>query len=217
MNMKKTQWCVASALLACVVSTASHATEYDCTAVETASYISQVTYNVMAPSTVTKPIEHKKAYIKSKEASGDGDCVTIFTDGSLTNGWKELVDTVRNASSAFPAMPDSPDLTALLEAAKIMVKEKVTQAMEDIGGDICAFMTSENLSGLVLDEVNKKYGIKSKSLEIGSFADAITAKALKDADPDVRLLISHKAIESEMDKRSTAEIRKARKDLWKKF
>ena len=198
--------------------------EYDCTAEETKLYIEQVTHNVFAPSPITNPEAFKKAYLEAlqkRAEGGDEDgamCAAIFSDGALSDGWKESVDSVRNVDFGvdFGSM-DGAFLQALLDKAKESITKEVLGALETIGGDVCALMSSENLRGMLLDAVNKEYGMNAQNLRLKDFADEITEQQLLEADEDVLLLLSEDKMLSEIGVETKQEMRRMRTEVWDKF
>tara|TARA_Y100000310_G_scaffold157372_1_gene156733 strand:- start:2108 stop:2785 length:678 start_codon:yes stop_codon:yes gene_type:complete len=215
---------VIAASFSSAASATSYANEpvYDCTAEETKIYIEQVTHNVFAPSPITKPEEFNKSYAeaaqKKAEATGDTTCSTIFTDGTLDDGWKKAVDEVKNVDfgAVFSGM-DGAILEKILEEAKKRILEENSKALGTIGDDICKLMSSDNLKGMLLDGVNKKFGMNAKKLRLQSFADAITEEQLLKADEDVLLLLSEDKLIDKVGKETRKEMREIRKDLWEKF
>lgn len=204
----------------------AHATEpvYDCTASETKLYIEQVTHNVFAPSPVTSPEEFKKAYIEAAAAAaaaGGADsetCVTIFTDGRLEEGWKDLIDQIRNINFdlSFSGF-DAAVLAKILQEAREKVTEEVTKALIALGEDICAMMSTDNLKDALLDGVNKKYGMNARNLRMKDFADGITDDALRRADKNVLMLLSEDELMDEIGDQTRGEMRTIRKDIWENF
>lgn len=210
------------------LSSAAHAQTYanepvyDCTAEETKIYIEQVTHNVFAPSPITKPEEFKKAHAEAKqkeaEATGDSTCATIFTDGTLSDGWKSAVDAITNID--FQAVFSSIDgaiLEEILKKAKERAMKENQKAMDSLGGDICKLMSSDNIKKLLLDGINKKYGMNARKLRLDSFASAITEDQLLKADEDVQLLLSEDKLLNEVGSKTREEMKVIRKSLWEQF
>ena len=195
---------------------------YDCTAEETKMYIEQVTHNVFAPSPITNPDEFSKAYAeaaqKKADAGGDATCATIFTDGTLEDGWKDIVDTLRNLdfNISFSSM-DGAILDELLKKAKERITEEANSAFGKIGEDVCGLISSENLKGLLLDGINKKYGMNARNLRLKDFANEITEEQLLAADDDVLLLLSEDKLIDKIGAETKEEMRDIRKDLWNNF
>tara|TARA_Y100000310_G_scaffold99483_1_gene97291 strand:- start:14884 stop:15561 length:678 start_codon:yes stop_codon:yes gene_type:complete len=225
--MKKT---VTALLISGMFSTVAVAQEYpnepkfDCTAEETKMYIEQVTANVFAPSPVPTPEEFQKAYTEEQEAraaAGDGEaasCATIFTDGTLDDAWKDIVDAVQNLDLSFSFSGlDAAALQELLKKAKEKAVKEFNNALEKLGEDICAMMSSENIKEILLDAVNKKYGTNARHLRMNDFADELTEEALLSADKDILLLLSEDEMKSEVRSEARSEMRRIRKDLWDKF
>jgi len=197
---------------------------YDCTAEETKVYIEQVTHSVFAPSPITTPDAFQKAYVEAAEkkaAAGDDEastCSTIFTDGKLSDDWKDAVDTVRNMDfgTSYSSM-DGAILEELLKKAKEQVTKEVMGALEALGGDICKLMSSDSIKGMLLDVVNKKYGMNAQNLRLKDFANEVTEDQLLKADDDVLLLLSEDKLTDKIGTETKTEMRKTRKDIWDKF
>jgi len=196
---------------------------FDCTATETRIYIEQVTHKVFAPSNIANPVEFKDAYTQKKQAeadAGDGDaqsCVTIFSDGQLNEDWKELVDTIRNIDIDVSFSPDGAALKALLDQVKSRIKKEVTDAMSQLGQDVCAMLSSEKLEKLLLNSVNDKYGLNARSLRIDDFSKSITDQAMMNAPDNIQMLLSEDQFYKEVSGETRNELRKVRKDLWDGF
>tara|TARA_R110001583_G_scaffold4718_1_gene26872 strand:+ start:29783 stop:30472 length:690 start_codon:yes stop_codon:yes gene_type:complete len=185
---------------------------YECTAEEAIVYIQKSTYGIYAPSPIQTPKEFKKAYVEQKIEEGDDSCVTIFTDGSLNEDWKDIVDTVRSFDISVSL--GAPDLAAMIEMAKRIVQEELTAALESLGEDICQFLSKDNMERLALGAVNEKAGISSRSLEVNALASEVQDLAYDALDDDVQTLLSEKKMSKEIRTESRAEFKQIRKDLW---
>lgn len=185
---------------------------YECTAQEASVYIKKATYGVYAPSPVQTAKEFKKAYVEQKIEEGDGACVTIFTDGSLNEDWKEIVDTVR--SFDINVSLGAPDLAAIIEMAKKIVQEELTAALEALGEDVCQFLSKDNMESLALGALNDKLGINARSLEVDALAADVQDLAYDALDDDIQTLLSEKKMSREIRSESRSEFKKIRKELW---
>jgi hypothetical protein len=188
---------------------------YDCTASETKVYIEQVTHGLFAPSSIPTPEEFTKAHTEAKEQAGDSSCSTIFTDGRLEADWKELVDNIRDFDLTISI--GDPSLGALLKKAKDQVTKQLTEALEELGGDICGMMQTDALKKMLLDTVNDKYGLNARKLRIEDFANSITDEQMQNAPDNIQMLLSEREFFREVDSVTTGEIRKQRKSLWDNF
>lgn len=213
-KFKKSTFCLVMALSFPSLVLANEVNEpvYDCTADETIVYINKATYGVYAPSPVQTPKEFRKAYVEQKMEEGDEGCVTIFTDGSLNDDWKDMVDTVRSFDLNISI--SSVDLAGAMEVAKRIVQEEMTNALEALGDDICQFLSSENMERLALGALNDKLGINARSLEIEALASEVGDLAYEVVDDDIQLLLSKKKMKRAIRTESRKEFRKARKELW---
>ena len=108
-------------------------------------------------------------------------------------------------------------LQELLKKAKEKAVKEFNNALEKLGEDICAMMSSENIKEILLDAVNKKYGTNARHLRMNDFADELTEEALLSADKDILLLLSEDEMKSEVRSEARSEMRRIRKDLWDKF
>lgn len=194
--------------------TANESTEpvYECTADETITYINKATYGIYAPSPVQTPKEFKKAYVEQKMEEGDEGCVTIFTDGSLNDSWKSMVDTVRSFDLNLSI--SSIDLAAAIEVAKRIVQEEMTGALESLGDDVCKFLSTDNMEKLALGALNDKLGINSRSLEIEALASEVSDLAYDTMDDDIQTLLSTDKMKKVIRSESKQEFREVRKELW---
>ena len=198
--------------------------KYDCTATETRDHLLSVTHALFAPTTVPTPKEFEKAYIEKtmEEAAGGDDeaggCVTIFTDPKLKDDWKEVVDNIRNLEIDFSFNSiDGAVIKAALDKLKEKAREMVTDALESIGEDICDALSTDNLKEIALDAANEKFGTSARNLRLKSFADDMADDALDNADDNIKMLLSDKELEKEMDSAARQEVRKIRKKLWQNF
>jgi len=195
------------------MSTAQEAAPvYECTAQETVVYINKATYGIYAPSPIQTAKEFKKAWVEQKMEEGDAGCVTIFTDGSLNEDWKDLVDTVRSFDMNISLT--APDLAAAMEVAKKIVQEELTKALEALGDDICQFLSTENMEKLALGAVNEKLGINARSLDIEDLASEVGDLAYDAQNDDIQTLLSTKKMKKAIRKESRAEFKEIRKELW---
>ena len=185
---------------------------YECTAEEAIVYIKKSTYGIYAPSPVQTPKEFKKAYVEQKIEEGDDTCVTIFTDGSLNEDWKDIVDTVRSFDISVNL--SAPDLAAVLEMAKKIVQEELTSALEALGEDICQFLSKDNMERLALGALNDKLGINARSLEFDALASEVQDLAYDTLDDDIQTLLSEKKMSKEIRSESRDEFKEIRKELW---
>lgn len=185
---------------------------YECTAEEAIIYIKKSTYGIYAPSPVQTPKEFKKAYVEQKMQEGDDTCVTIFTDGSLNEDWKDIVDTVR--SFDINVSISAPDLAAVMEMAKKIVQEELTAALEALGEDICQFLSKDNMEKLALGALNDKLGINARALDIDALAGEVQDLAYDALDDDIQTLMSEKKMSKEIRSESRKEFKKIRKELW---
>jgi hypothetical protein len=226
MKIRKLCFCISLSLTSTFGLAANYANEptFDCTVAETKLYIEQVTANVFAPSPIATPEEFEKAFMEAesaKAAAGDGDsasCVSILSDGKLTDEWKNIVDSVRNLDISFSFSGfDAAVLQELLDKAKEKTTEEFTNAMDALGEDLCALISTENIEGMLLDAVNKKYGLNSRSLRFEEFAGDLTEEALLGADKNILLLLSEDKLKSEISNESKQEMRALRKELWDNF
>lgn len=197
---------------------------YDCTASETKQYIEQVSYNVFAPSPLSSPAQFKDAFIqREQEAAAQGDagsesCVTIFTDGQLLDDWKKAVDAIKNLDINIDfTSVNGAALKAALAKARKMAQEQLTAALKALGEDICKLMSTDHLKGVLLSNVNKKFGTNARNLRVSDFAKIVKDNALDNASDNVQLLISPEDIDDEMNDRARSELKKTRRDLWDKF
>lgn len=197
---------------------------YDCTAEETKIYIEQVTHNLFAASPVASPEEFKKAYTeKAQEQAESGDedsqtCATIFTDGGLEEGWKDIVKSVREFDLGYDFSGlNAAALEQLLKKAKEKAQEEFMNALEALGQDICAMISSEALEAMLLDAVNEKYGMNARNLRMEDFAEEISDDVMANADDDIQMLLSEKKLKREMSREGRSKMRELRKDLWKKL
>lgn len=224
--MNRLYFTMATLLLTCstAASELSAGPKFDCTAAETKQYIEQVSYNLFAPSPLSTPTEFKDAFIEKEQKAaemgepGAEGCVSIFTDGKMLDDWKDAIDAVKNfdMNISFSSI-DGAALKALLDKAKEMAQEQLTKAVEALGEDICALLSTDYLKGLLLDEVNKKYGMSASNLRVADFASEVKGMALDNMDSNVKQLLSPGAIDSEMNSATEDEIAKQRKALWDKF
>jgi predicted hydrocarbon binding protein len=213
-----------SFLLATLVSETAHSTEtkYDCTAEETLVYVNQVSSGLFSPTPVTSVESFKKSYMEQAqaeaEATGNDSCVTIFSDGKLKDDWKDIVDDVRNINVdiSFSSV-DAAFIKSLLDRIKNEVRNGITNAFEQLGKDICNMLSTDNLKKELLDEVNKKYGLNARSLRIKDFADSMTKDAIRNADDNIKLLISEDAMAREVSAETRKRVRKIEKSLWGKI
>lgn len=190
---------------------------YECTADETIAYINKTSYSLYAPSPVTTRNEFMSAYVEAKkkeeeESGEEGSCVTIFTDGSLNEDWKDIVDTIRNIDTG--AIITDPGLSTTNEVIKGIVTEELMNALEKLGSDICQFLSRENMEKLALNELKEKSGIDARSLEIEDLAIGVSDLAYDTADDDIQTLLSKDKMEREVRSESREEFTKFRKDLW---
>jgi len=185
---------------------------YECTAEETVVYINKATYGIYAPSPIQSPKKFKKGWVEQKMQEEDGGCVTIFTDGSLNESWKEIVDTIR--SFDMNVSVSAADLAAVMAMAKKIVQEELTTAMEALGSDICKFLSTENMEKLALGAINDKLGINAKSLAIKDLANEVQELAYDSADDDIQTLLSKDKMAKEIRRESRKEFKKVRKELW---
>ncbi len=208
---------VASTLLSLTTLSAMGAEEpkFDCTVAETKMFVEQVTYNVFSPSPVTTPTEFNKAYIEAQAEKGDSACLAIFTDGSLEDGWKDIVDSVREMEiDLWFSSIDAAMLEQLLDQAKQRVQDEVMAGLEQLQADVCQFMSPENLNGMLLDQINKEFGLNVKSLAAQSFADELSDEVLLAADEDIVRLLSEGELADELGGETRNEMRQIRKKLW---
>lgn len=197
---------------------------YDCTASETKQYIEQVSYNVFTPSTLSSPEEFQDAFIKREElaaAAGDASskaCLTIFSDGELLDDWKAAIDAIRNFNLdiSFTSI-DGAALKAMLDQAKKMAQEELMKALEELGGDICKFMSTDNLKKILLSNVNKQFGISARNLRVADYAAIVKRDALRNASDNVQYLLSPEDLVDDFGDASRQELKKQRKELWNKF
>jgi len=198
--------------------------EYDCTAAETKLYVEQVTRKTFAPSPIITPGEFKMAYVEqvtAKAAKGDpdsGNCAAIFSDGKLNDEWKRVIDQLRGVdfNVSFSGV-DGAMLQALLDQAKKIAMQEVKGAMDQIGEDICTIMSPDNLEKLLLDEVNKRYGLKSRSMRVQDFASTVTDRSMTSADKNILLLLSDDQLDSQISGDARREMQSMKKELWQGF
>ncbi len=197
---------------------------YDCTAEETKLYVEQVTHNIFAPSTIPGPDEFAKSYAEQAEeraADGDSDaqsCSTIFSDGGLKDGWQDIVNAVREFDLGYDFSGiNAAALQTLLKKAKEKAQEEFMNALEALGQDICAMMSTEALEEMLLDAINEQYGLNARNLRMADFADEITDEVMSNADEDVKMLLSEEKLKRTLSREGRSEMRKIRKDLWNKI
>lgn len=223
---KKLMSAIVGAFMASSVNAAIETEEptYDCTAEETKIYIEQVTHNLFAPSPIASPEGFKKAYTENaqkKAENGDEDsqtCATIFTDGGLQEGWKNIVKSVREFDLGYDfSGVNGAALEQLLARAKAKAKQEFTNALDALGQDICAMLTTEALKGMLLDAINEKYGTNARNLRMEDFADEISDEVMSNADNDIKMLLSEEKLKKEVSREGRSKMRELRKDLWKKL
>ncbi|MEG3765133.1 hypothetical protein [Alteromonas sp. 14N.309.X.WAT.G.H12] len=197
---------------------------YDCTAEETQVYIEQVTHNLFTPSPIASPEEFQQAYIEQADErakSGDDDsqtCSAIFTGAELEDGWKDIIDAVREFDLGYDFSGiNAAALQALLEEAKEKAQEEFMNALEALGQDICSMVSSEALEEMLLDAINEKYGMNARNLRLSDFADEITDDVMSNADDDILMLLSEEKLEREVTQEGRSKMRELREDLWKKL
>lgn len=223
MNSKKLSLLAVSVIMS-ASSFAATVPEYDCTAAETKLFVEQVTRKTFAPSPIITPSEFKMAYVEevaAKAAKGDPNssgCAAIFSDGKLSDEWQRVVEQLRGVdfNVSFSGV-DGAMLQALLDKAKAMAMEEVHGAIKKIGEDICRTMSSDNLEKLLLDQVNKQYGMNARSLRVNDFASSVTDRSLSSADKNVLLLLSDDQLDSRISSEAKGEIRNMKKELWQGF
>lgn len=221
---------ISAAILAFAMSSAVNAEiqtdgpTYDCTAEETKLYIEQVSHNLFSPSPISSHTEYQVAYVdaaEAKAAAGDSDassCASIFTDGGLEDGWKDIVDAIRSFDLGYDFSGlNAAALKELLKAAKERATEEFNNALEALGADICAMISTEAIEDMLLDAVNEKFGMNARNLRMSDFADEITDQVMEDADDDVLMLLSEDKLLKEVSSESRSELREIRKDLWNKL
>jgi hypothetical protein len=189
---------------------------YDCTAEEVAMFIGKAAFNTLAPSPVTKPGQFTKSYTQQKAEEGDEGCVTIFTDGSLTNEWKETVKMIRDFDLGLPV--NNLTMDAAAKIIKKVIEEEVAAALEEITSDVCAFLSTDNFKKMALDEVNKKYGLSMREATLDEFKGEMGDLALEEIDdPRISNLVSKDDTSSMMESTAKDDIKKLRMDMWKGF
>jgi hypothetical protein len=226
LKMRKVLLAVGTAIMcqSAVASDYPNEPRFDCTAEETKIYIEKTTANLFNPSPIPTTAEFNKGYLEKeaeKAASGDSEsasCVSILSDGKLTDEWKRIVETVRNfdfevSFSSF----DGAALDTLLSTLKDKARQEFENALEKLGEDLCNMISTENLESLLVDAVNKKYGVGVRNLRMSSFADALTEDALINADQNILLLLSEDELKSEISGEARSEMRRIRRDLWDNF
>jgi hypothetical protein len=197
---------------------------FDCTTAETKIYIEQVTHSIFAPSSIPTAEEFMDAYIEGEQAkadAGDDDaksCVSIFTDGTVNEDWKDLVDAVRSLDIDFTfSGPDAAARAAFIKKLKDKVQEQLMSAMEELGQDVCAMLQTDALKAMLLKKVNDKYGLNARNLRIKDFADSVSDEVMRNAPDEIQMLLSDKEFFKAVDAETKSEINKARKSLWQNF
>lgn len=194
---------------------------YDCTAEETKLYIEQVTYPVFAPSNIPAPEEFKVAYIEAKEkAAADGDddassCVSIFSDGQLSDDWKAMLETLRSLdfSVSFTSL-NGAMIEALLKSARDKAQQALMDGLAKLGADICSLLATDNVKSILLDNVNDKYGMNARNLRLKDFASEIGDDMISDADDNILMLLDESKLKRNVRNESRKEVRQIRRDLW---
>jgi hypothetical protein len=187
-------------------------TVYNCDVPETINFIEQSSTAFYSPSAVPTTAEMKDAYIQAKQEQGGDACLSILTDSTFSDEWKSLVDTVRNADFSIPSF--DPELGALYEVLKRTIEEQVTGALDDLGEDICKFMSSENLEKLALGAIARETGVRSRELTIDAFANEIGDLVYDSSDDNVQRLLSKDKMKRDVRAETRRELREIRKDLW---
>jgi hypothetical protein len=207
------------ASLPAVAEDATTVPTYDCTAEETAAHIRRASHGLFAPAPISSPSEFKKAHAEAEtkraEAAGEESCVSIFSDGRLSDEWERMVKDIREfeLDISFSGV-DGAKLKMLLDKAKKYAKEKAAEALQKLGEDICNLVSTDNLKEMLLDSVNERYGISAGQLRLDSFANELSEKVLLDADNDVLMLLSEQALKDEVDSEVRDELRTLRSNLW---
>lgn len=223
MHIKRLAAFVSVALISFSASSASDPT-YDCTALETNEHMLSMTQALFASSPISSASDFKTAFVEQKieEAEQGGDdassCASIFTDGTLDDSWKDIIDQLRNLDVSFNFASLEG---AAMELAIDLLKEKLREAQDDmfesLGQDICSMMSSDYLSSLALDKANEAFGTSASELKIKSFADSLTDDAMDDAPENIQVLMSEAELNSTFRYETQAEINELREDLWDKF
>jgi hypothetical protein len=215
---------VAMSLSSMVSAQVADEPTYDCTAEETQLYIEQVSRNLFAPSPISSPTAFGVAYVdaaEAKAAAGDSEassCASIFTDGGLEDGWKEITKAISEFDLGYDFSGlNAAALKALLEKAKEKAQEEFTKALDALGEDICNMISTDALEGMLLDAVNAKYGMNAQNLRMADFADEITDDVMASSDDDVLMLLSEDKLKREVSSESRSKMREIRKDLWNKL
>lgn len=189
---------------------------YDCTAEEVAVFMGKAAFNTLAPSPVTKPGQFTKSYTQQKAEEGDEGCVTIFTDGSLNDQWKETVKAIREFDLGLPVSNVTMDGAAKL--IKKVIEEEVAKALEEITSDVCAFLSTDNFKKMALSEVNKKYGLSMRDATLEEFKGEMGDLALGEIDdPRIKNLVSQDDTKSMVDSTAKNDMKKLRKKMWNGF
>ncbi|MBE8233405.1 MAG: hypothetical protein HAW67_06675 [Endozoicomonadaceae bacterium] len=189
---------------------------YDCSAEETSIYIEKVAVNTLSESPITLPDSFLKSFAEQKIADGDGDCVTIFTDGKLSREWERIVEQVKEFDFEIPITEIEFTLTE--EMIKKAIKEQIDKAIKSLTKDVCKLVSSENLKKIATDTLNEKYGMTDKMNLIADYREAILEDGLLAAagkDPKIRSMISEDELKKKLTQKSRDELRKVNKDIWK--
>lgn len=144
--------------------------------------------------------------------------MTIFTDPELDESWKDAIDDIKNLPSEFSFISiDAAVIQAAFDRLKEKSREAVTDALESLGEDICNALSTDNLTEIALDAANEKYGTSAKTLRLSAFASEMREDALDDADDNIKMLLSDKELEKEMDSQAKDKVKELRKKLWQNF
>ena len=198
---------------------------YDCNREETLLYVNQLTSTVFTPNAMTSPKAFEAAVVtQSEEAKAQGDlggssCVTVFSDGKLSDEWKRIVETIKTIdfSPDFSSI-NGAAMQAFLDGAKERIMEEVNGAIAALGQDICEMMSSDNLEDLILDGIHSSTGLNPGRLRMDSFVDELTEEMLLRADRDIVKLVSDEdALADWMGGETRQELREARRELWENF
>lgn len=99
MRIKAITFLLGAALSPMIASASEYPNQpvYDCNREETLLYVNQLTSTVFTPNAMTSPKAFEAAVVsQSEEAKAQGDlggssCVTVFSDGKLSDEWKGLL------------------------------------------------------------------------------------------------------------------------------